>query len=122
MSNLIQYQGFTLIEVLISVMILTIGLLGFSRLQGTNAMGNLKSNIVSVSSFIADTELEKIVNNSYDDCSNYNSTEMIDNRVYEIYCLVNENATEYYKDVQLVIKYEGKTVCTFDYVKIKNYE
>ncbi|MDD2218829.1 MAG: prepilin-type N-terminal cleavage/methylation domain-containing protein [Desulfoplanes sp.] len=115
-------NGFTLIEVLIAMMILTIGLLGFSSLQGTNAMGNLKSNIVSMSSLIADAELEKIVNNSYADCVDYNATTIVDTKTYEIYCSVNENATDNYKNIQLVIQCDGKNICSFDYIKIQNYE
>lgn len=122
MSNSIKNQGFTLIEVLIAMMILTIGLLGFSRLQGTNAMGNLKSNIVSVSTMIADAELEKIINNSYADCVDYNATTIVDTKTYDIYCSVNENATNSYKNIQLVIQCDGKKTCSFDYVKIQNYE
>jgi len=122
MTNTDTNHGFTLIEVLIAMMILTIGLLGFSSLQGTNATGNLKSHIVSVSSLIADAELEKIVNNSYEDCVDYNATTVVDTKTYKIYCSVNENATDSYKNVQLVIRCDGKNICTFDYVKIQNYE
>ncbi len=115
-------KGFTLIEVLIAMMILVVGVLGLLKLQGTNATGNLRSHIISVSKFLADAEIENIINNSYENCVDYNATYSIDNRVYNLYCSVNENSTKVYKNVEVSVRYEGENTCVFDYIKIGNYE
>lgn len=121
MNNLNRSNGFTLIEVLISMLILTVGLLGFSTLQGKNATGNAKSQAISAVTLLADSELERMINTKYDECLDYNSSVSLYHKIYVILCDVEENATAGYKDVAITISVDGEN-STFEYIKTKNYD
>jgi prepilin-type N-terminal cleavage/methylation domain-containing protein len=121
MRNLEIVDGFTLIEVLIALIILTFGVISFSTLQGRNATHNRKSETISMMTMIADSELEKVINLSYADCLNYNSSVVMDGKTYIINCNVNENATFSYKDVIMNVIVDNMNA-SFEYVKTKNYE
>jgi type IV pilus modification protein PilV len=114
-------NGFTLIEVLIALIILTFGVISFSTLQGRNATHNRKSETISMMTMIADSELEKIINFSYVDCSSYNSSVVMDGKAYIINRNINENATGNYKNVIVDVSVDNMNVI-FEYVKTKNYE
>jgi type IV pilus assembly protein PilV len=124
-GNLMNTQhvstGFTLVEVLIAMLILTIGVVGFSALQGRNAMGNAQSQTISVATMIANGELEKLINSSYDACDDYNASIVMDNKTYTVICVVNENATVAYKEVSLSVSGDGIS-SSFSYIKTSNYE
>lgn len=113
--------GFTLVEVLIAMLILTIGVVGFSALQGRNAMGNARSQTISVATMIANGELEKLINIPYDECDDYNASIVMDNKTYNVVCVVNKNATVSYKEVSLSVSGDGIS-SNFSYIKTSNYE
>ncbi len=121
MITLNAAKGFSLIEVLIAMIVLTLGVISFATLQGRNATGNAKSQAISQMTRIADSELEKMINLSYADCSNYNGTVVLDGKTYIRNCSVTENATGNYKTIVLAISTDGMNA-TFEYIKTDSYE
>ncbi|GAU08942.1 hypothetical protein DPF_1661 [Desulfoplanes formicivorans] len=104
-----------------ALLILTIGVMGFSTLQGRNATGNAQSQTISLATMLANTELEKMINTPYDECQDYNASVIMNNKTYDITCSVNENATLKHKEVQIVVSVDGMN-STFSYIKTSNYE
>lgn len=62
MKNLANAKGFTLIEVLVGLIILSIGLLGIAGMQITSVKGNSFSNNLTQASFVAQDRLEHLKN------------------------------------------------------------
>jgi prepilin-type N-terminal cleavage/methylation domain-containing protein len=60
-------NGFSLIEVMVALMILTVGLLAIAGLQITSIQGNSFSSRVTQASILAQNKLENLRNLSYDD-------------------------------------------------------
>ena len=58
-------DGFTLIEVMISIMILTIGILGMMVMQTTAIQGNAKASTMTIASNIAASQIERIRNTPF---------------------------------------------------------
>ena len=103
-----QAKGYSLIEVLIGVTLLAIGLLALAGLQTTSIKGNFFSNNVTQAVYIAQDELERLINLPLDhealtagkhDCEPVNrsgitykkqySTEVVEN--LKIHCTVTWN-------------------------------
>ncbi len=62
-------DGFTLIEVLIAIAVLSIGILAMQAMQGISIDENTKSSSISNKSNLASTRIEQIINLDYDDPS-----------------------------------------------------
>ena len=60
-------EGFSLIEVMIALIILSVGLLGIAGLQLTSVQGNAFSSHVTQASILAQNKLENLRNVPYDD-------------------------------------------------------
>jgi Tfp pilus assembly protein PilV len=60
-------EGFTLIEVVTGLIILTLGLLGIATMQITSIKGGYFSNHVTQATFLAQDKLEYLNNLSYSD-------------------------------------------------------
>ena len=65
-------QGFSLIELMIAIAILSIGLLGLAGLQGTAINGNIHGNSISRATALAQDTIEEIRNTPYDDINDTN--------------------------------------------------
>jgi len=63
-------SGFTLLEVLIALVIFSLGILGVSAMQLTSIKGNGKANRVTEASNLAADRIEQILTMSYDSDSN----------------------------------------------------
>ncbi len=121
MKRLMYTKGFTLVEVMIALIIITIGIVGYSMLQGNNTLGNSKSESISQMTMLADAEIEKIVNMNYDDCISSHGIVILRGKNYVRNCTVNENASGHYKNIILTLSSDVMDA-TFYYVKTKNYE
>ena len=60
-------RGFSLIEVMVAMVILTIGLLGVAGLQSTAITGNQHGNTMMQATTLAEETIEQIRNAAYDD-------------------------------------------------------
>jgi prepilin-type N-terminal cleavage/methylation domain-containing protein len=60
-------QGFTILEVLIAMIILSIGILSFYTVQSNSIKGNLKANAVSGVSTATQQKIEELLATSYAD-------------------------------------------------------
>jgi type IV pilus assembly protein PilV len=61
-KNLAHTKGFTLIEVLVGLIILSIGLLGIAGMQITSVKGNYFSNNLTQATYVAQDRLEYLKN------------------------------------------------------------
>lgn len=80
-SMKINEKGFSLIELMISMAILAIGLLGLAGLQGTAINGNHHGNMISQATVLAQDTIEQIRNADYADINmtNFPSSVTVDN-------------------------------------------
>jgi len=60
-------QGFTLIELMISLMVLAFGILGFLFLQGRAVQGRVFAREMSRASFVAQSKIEELLSTEFDD-------------------------------------------------------
>ena len=60
-------RGFSLLEVLIAIMILSVGILATTKLQLVFMQGNTKANIITQGTARAQEKIEEILSNPYDD-------------------------------------------------------
>jgi len=65
----VSTDGFTLIEVMIAIVVLTIGILGVLSMQTTSIGGNAGANHISTAAVWGSKEIEEIFSINYDDAS-----------------------------------------------------
>lgn len=66
--------GFTLLEVLISIVILSVGLLGVAFMQVSGTRGNTVGREMSQASFLAQRQMESLIQQGYDSVGNGTTT------------------------------------------------
>jgi type IV pilus modification protein PilV len=67
MNILKDTQGFTLIETLIAMLVLTIGVLALSTMQITSTKGNTSANKLTLAGTLAGNSYERLLNMAYSD-------------------------------------------------------
>lgn len=67
MTILKNNQGFTLIESLIAMLVLTVGILALNTMQISSIKGNTTASKLTVTSTLAGNSYERLLNVSYDD-------------------------------------------------------
>lgn len=110
--------GFTLIEVLIAMVIMSIGLLALSSLQGNSAKGNMKARVITHAVHLGDSQIEKLMKSSYADCISGSRTEIINNREYSVEWNCTENPGQSTKYVELNVNWGNNNNFTFHSIKI----
>jgi type IV pilus modification protein PilV len=68
-NSLNHHSGFTLIEVLVGITILTIGLLGVAKMQISAIQGNSMSSCTSAALSLAEEKMERIMVTNFNDPS-----------------------------------------------------
>ena len=71
--GVINNKGFSLIELLIAIVILSIGLLSLAKLQGSAIKGNRFGNLISQATVLAEDQVELIRSTDYAQVSNTNT-------------------------------------------------
>jgi type IV pilus modification protein PilV len=87
-------QGFSLLELLIAVAILSVGLLGAAGLQATAINGNLHGNTMSQATVLAQNVVEEIRDADYESVNqtNYPVTENnVDGTIFNRSVLIEDN-------------------------------
>jgi type IV pilus assembly protein PilV len=110
-------NGFTLVEVLIATVILSVGLLALSSMQGTSATGNMTARMISHAVNLGETQMESLMRLPYANCTAGNKTEIINNREYNISWDVDTNGTLKLKTINLVVSWGNNKNCTFQSIK-----
>lgn len=130
-------RGFTLIEVLIAMVILTIGIFSLFSMQTTSTISNIKaSNITTASNWAMDT-VERIIEMDYNDLEDTNDNGFAglddialpddqtssDDNLYTLYLNVAEDyPIEGCKTLRIHIqddRQQLKNVITYEYIKEK---
>lgn len=87
-------RGFSLVEVMVAMTILSIGLLGLAGLQATAINGNRHGNATTGATALAQVTIEQIRNRDYDDVTYTNfpaSTSNVDGSIYDRGILIEDN-------------------------------
>ena len=101
MNILKNTQGFTLIEALIAMLVLTIGILALNTMQTTSTKGNTTANKLTVASSLAGNSYERLLNMPYnatamDPGTNpHNSTELAGIQLPTAVTSISWNVTEW---------------------------
>jgi len=66
-AQALSIQGFTLIEVLVAIAVLTIGIFSLYSMQVTTVQSNTKANELTITTAVASDCYERLWNTSYDD-------------------------------------------------------
>lgn len=64
-------KGFTMIEAVVSIAIVSIGILCVATMQSTSAIGNSRSFLISSATVLAEDTIEAIISNKFDDIQNF---------------------------------------------------
>lgn len=135
-----RIDGFTLLEVLISMVILAVGLLALSSMQGTSATGNAQSRRLTQAMNLASSKIDDLKIMSYNssmlsDTSNdgiaglsdtgeqadQNSTSSLGNFDYTVYWNIAENATFNFKQIKVIVNWnQGEKDVALDWIKPKS--
>ena len=120
-NTLNSKNGFTLIEILIVILIFSIGILGLSAMQFSAAKGNIITQRLSEATAVASSQLESLLSANYSDpilasgthrfnigiySITYEVTELIDNKVKKISLLVKRPYLVERTDQEKLSKYE----------------
>ena len=93
-------QGFTLIEVLIVIVVFSVGLLALSAMQFSATKGNSGAYKLTEATYIASSKIEELLSDKYSDISDYEETV----NGYNITCTVNaEEMLDNLKKISLTI-------------------
>lgn len=90
----INAKGFSLIEVMVAIVILTIGLIGVAGLQSTAITGNQNGNTMMQATTLAEEAIEQIRNAAYDDITPVNFPELendVDGSIYDREILIEDD-------------------------------
>lgn len=94
----IDEEGFTLLEIIVAISILTIGILAVASMQGSSIRGNDLAGDLSEASCIATDQMEKLIQEDYEDV--VSSASPVTQGIYSINWNVAEN--EVYNDTKTV--------------------
>lgn len=67
MNRCVNDEGFTLIEVMVAIAVVTVGIVGVLTMQTTSISGNAGANRISSASVWASKEIERFIYMKYDD-------------------------------------------------------
>lgn len=95
--------GFTLIEVLIGLSILTVGILGVATMQISAIQGNHFSDSTTTSLILAEQKMEDLLNKNFDDADLNNDEPANDNNLDSITTIDHEERM----DEDCVLKADG---------------
>ena len=113
-------NGFTLLEILISVAILAVGLLALSSMQGTFAEGNSQSRQLTRAMNLASSELEKLEDRNYTEINPYCTIVREYPRDYEV-CVENSIYSDY-KQVNATVNWnDGENSITLEWIKPRTF-
>jgi len=127
-------RGFTILEVMIAMVILAVGLLALSSMQGTFATGNAQSRRLTHAMNLASSKLDELKNISYDSrMLNDNSSSSLSatghqaehsrsvsmgNSEYTVYWNIAENATGNFKQIRVIVTWnQGDKDVALDWIK-----
>ncbi len=96
-------KGFTLIEILIVILIFSIGMLGLSTLQFSAAKGNTGAHRLTEATATASAQLESLLSANYSDPILDPGTYGLSNGVYSISYTVTETVNNQVKDIVLTV-------------------
>ena len=82
--NRTKQNGFTLLEILIAMVILAVGLLALSSMQGNFAAGNAKGRQLTRAMNLASSQVENMTNTDFDNVNNGTRTVTVNNIDYRI--------------------------------------
>lgn len=104
-EEITKEKGFTLLEIMISMVILAIGLLALSSMQGTFATGNAQSRQLTHAINLASSKIEELKQKDYNAVGNDSSTIRRKGREYVIDCNVDPKNNS--KQVQVVVTWNN---------------
>ena len=97
-------EGFTILEILFAVCVLTIGILAVASMQVASINGNGLAGDLSVATCVATDQMEKLIQESYDDVTTTASP--VASGIYSVHWTVAEDAVfDDTKTVTLVVSW-----------------
>lgn len=113
--------GFTLIEVLVAMVILSIGVLALTSMQTAGMKGNSTANVLTVGGTWVASTIEEIFGTEYDDLANGNTT-TVDGKYTVTWTVTDDSPMPDTKSVNLIVAGQDKQNqrrVEVDYIKAK---
>jgi len=118
-KNLLNNEkGFSIAEIMIAMLIMSIGLLALAQVQTDSMRSNLLARQRTNSMLVAQTYIEEVLNMDYDDINTNTIIKTIDNINYNIAISVSKDPTFEIKNITVNVKGDGQTV-RFETISIK---
>jgi len=119
LKNLLNNEkGFSIAEIMIAMLIMSIGLLALAQVQTDSMRSNLLARQRTNSMLVAQTYIEEVLNMDYDDINTNTIIKTIDNIIYNIAISVSKDPTFEIKNITVNVKGDGQTV-RFETISIK---
>lgn len=131
MNRLHNEHGFTLVEALIAIVILSLGILTLISMQTTVIKGNAKARGITTASVWAQNRIEQLLNVDYDTIANdtatspdghYNLAWTVNNPLPTIPLTPGSNPQPYIKQIQITVSRDDfglQRAVTFNYFRQK---
>ena len=102
-------SGFSMMEMLVSMVILAVGLLAIVSMQGTAMTGNNLSKSMTQGYYVGQSQMENLIQQGYDSVSNGPATRSFNNVNYTINWQIIENVyIDDMKTIEMTVSWSRK--------------
>jgi prepilin-type N-terminal cleavage/methylation domain-containing protein len=102
-------KGFTMIEAVVSIAIVSIGILCVATMQSTSALGNSRSFLISSATVLAEDTIEAMIARDFDEIQDSHATRKIRGVDFSVNATVGDDAPmQDCKEIQCDVAWNNK--------------